>query len=424
MTQPLGEPCATGADEVDRPVSAWAASGAMALTGSPDRRPVGPPAGLVPRLGHVAGRLRSDAARLGGGLEVDPVALLGERAAISGLRRRGDVSCGGSTRLLPTSDGGWLAVTLARSEDVELVPAWLEAEPLADPWPAVATAVRTRPAGDLVARAALLGLPVGLLPPGFDPSERASDRALAIAGVEIRGAPVPPRPLSQTTVVDLSSLWAGPLCGSLLASAGARVIKVESTTRPDGARLGPPAFFDLLNAGKRSVALDLQSREDVAVLRRLLLAADVVIEASRPRALEQLGIDAVEVLTSGRPRAWASITGHGRTVPERDRVAFGDDAAVAGGLVCWTDDRPVFCADAIADPITGMVATASILEALAKGGRWLLDIPLAKVAASMAGPTLAVPDDVVATPPQARVAGGRGPTLGEHTSAVLAELAP
>ena len=59
-------------------------------------------------------------------------------------------------------------------------------------------------------------------------------------------------------MVELGSLWAAPLCGSLLAAAGADVVKVESIGRPDGARRGPPAFFDLLNGGKRSVALDLR----------------------------------------------------------------------------------------------------------------------------------------------------------------------
>lgn len=395
--------------------AAWAASGAMTLTGWPERGALGPPSGLVPKLHALADLLCAGTA----GLRVDPVALLGERAAISGLRSGGDVSCGGATRLVLTGDDDWMAVALARPEDIELVSAWLElATPPTDVWAAVVDGVATGRSEDLVERAVMLGLPVALLPRTPAPATDAVSRTL------VRAPDPPPSALTDLVVVDLSSLWAGPLCGSLLASAGARVIKVESTTRPDGARVGPAAFFDLLNSHKRSVALDLRSRDGVDGLRRLLMSADVVIEASRPRALEQLGIDAVEILTSGRPRAWASITGHGRTGPERGRVAFGDDAAVAGGLVCWTDERPVFCADAIADPITGLVATTAILEALAAGGRWLLDIPLAKVAASMAGPTLAVAGDVVAAAPRARVAAGRGPTLGEHTSTVLAELAP
>ena len=126
-------------------------------------------------------------------------------------------------------------------------------------------------------------------------------------------------PLARpAVVVDLSSLWAGPLCTRVLADLGATVIKVESDRRPDGARRGPLAFFERLHRGKRMVSLDLAGSE----LRELLADADVVIEASRARALRQLGIHAEEL----RPQVWLSITGYGREV---DRVAFGDDAAAA-----------------------------------------------------------------------------------------------
>ncbi len=82
-------------------------------------------------------------------------------------------------------------------------------------------------------------------------------------------------------MIDLSSLWAGPLCGNLLQALGARVIKVESTQRPDGARFGAENFFDLLNANKECVALNLNAEEGREQLRQLLLRADIVIEASR-----------------------------------------------------------------------------------------------------------------------------------------------
>ncbi len=379
---------------------------------------------MVPKLLHVAELLRSRAADLRGTLEVDPLALLGERAALSGLTAGGDISCGGATRLLSAGDR-WVAVTLARPDDVELMPAWLELDgPAGDVWATVAAAVSTRPLAPLVERAMLLGLPIGVLPNSTPntTTPRAYESALPIRRVAVPGPPTRAAPLSGVVVVDLSSLWAGPLCGSLLAEAGATVIKVESTSRPDGARLGPPAFFDLLNAGKRSVAVDLRTSSGIGALRDLLATADVVIEASRPRALEHLGIHAAQVLASGTPRVWASITGHGRTAAGRDRVAFGDDAAVAGGMVGWTDGNPVFCADAVADPTSGLVATAAILEALVAGGRWLLDISMAEVAASLAGPTLAVSERAgPVAAPRARMARGRGPRLGEHTD-LLADL--
>ena len=90
-------------------------------------------------------------------------------------------------------------------------------------------------------------------------------------------------------VVDLTSLWAGPLAGGLLAAAGCRVIKVESVARPDGARRGPAGFFDRLNGHKERLSLDLPAAPAVERLQELIAGADLVLEASRPRVMEQWG---------------------------------------------------------------------------------------------------------------------------------------
>ena len=234
-------------------VAAWAASGAMALTGRADGAPLGPPADLVPKLRGIVADLRRVVASLGGTLDVDPLALLGERAASSGLTRNGTTSCGGATRLLAGGDG-WVAVSLARAEDLELVPAWLELPSIDDPWKVIGETVGTRDGAELVERARLVGLPAALLAAG------GGDARAPVLATRVGGASTARRAISEVRVLDLSSLWAGPLCGALLAEAGADVIKVESTTRPDGARAGPEAVFDLLNGRKRSVALDLRSR--------------------------------------------------------------------------------------------------------------------------------------------------------------------
>jgi CoA-transferase family III len=361
---------------------------------------------------------------------------LGERAAIGGLTRRSPTSCGGGTRLVRAADG-WLAVALPRTDDRELLPAWLGVEAgdvggPEPPWAAVEAALGGRRAREAAEQAWLLGLPVSQLPEEPGPTATAPPPLAALPVLATPVAtpfPAPasdPRPLGDTTVIDLSSLWAGPLCGNLLSLAGANVVKVESTARPDGSRAGPLRFFDVLNAGKRSVALDLAGANDWRVLRRLLAAADVVIEGSRPRALEQRGIEAREVLANAGPRVWVSITGHGRTGAGRDRVAFGDDAAVEGGLVVADRAGPCFCADAAADPAAGLVAAAACLDALAVGGRWLVDVAMAGIAASLAGPTLGADPDrpgdgpaADVAPPRARVATASGPGLGEHTAEVL-----
>ena len=390
----------------------------MALTGREGEAPLGPPAGLVGKLRAKAddlARLTEDSGR---SVAVDPVALLGERAAIAALGRHGEMSCGGATRLVRAADG-WFAVALARADDVELVPAWLERSHDGGAWEAIVDAAATRTAAHLVERGRLLGLPVAALP--ADRHGGGVPPGPPVSAVPIAGPPPTGAPLEGMVVADLSSLWAGPLCGSLLAAAGASVVKVESTSRPDGARGGPAAFFDLLNGAKRSLALDLADADGRRVLRELLCRVDVVIEGSRPRALEQLGIDASALVAGGGPRVWASLTGYGRDGAARDWVAFGDDAAIAGGLVVWDDRGPCFCADAVADPASGLVAAVAVLEALARGGRWLLDVSLSGVAAGLAGPTLPA-DASAAQPPRARPAVGAAPRLGADTDAVLTEL--
>ena len=171
-------------------------------------------------------------------------------------------------------------------------------------------------------------------------------------------------------------MWAGPLCGHLLAAAGATVVKVEGRGRPDGTRRGDPRFFDWMNSSKLSYAIDFRDDD----LRPLLEVADVVIEGSRPAALTRRGLGPEQV--RGRPgRVWLRVTGYGTEGDRANRVAFGDDAAVAGGLV---GAGPVFVGDAIADPLTGLAATRAVLDALGRGGGEIVEIALAEVAASYA----------------------------------------
>jgi hypothetical protein len=326
---------------------------AWALTGRPGAPPLLPPPGIVERI-----RL------LGEPLGVDPVPLLAERALDAGFLRSGAVTCGGAGRLVPAADG-WIVANLARTEDLESVSAWLEVDaPASNPWPVLEATVPDRPTAELIARAELLGLPVAALGEVEPPATPMA--ATPVAPMAPIGRPA--------VVVDLSSLWAGPLCTRLLADHGAHVIKVESATRPDGARRGPRAFFERLHAGKELRTIDFGGPE----LAELVATADVIVEASRPRALRQLGILAEEV----RPPVWLSITGHGRA---SNRVAFGDDAAVAGGLVAWDEVGPCFAVDAVADPLTGVASAAAVLHALSAGGRWMIDASMAAVAAWVAG---------------------------------------
>jgi hypothetical protein len=389
----------------------------MVLTGRPD----GPGLGGPPALIHLAALASGVVARRSDGrVAVDGLALLGERAALGNLTRQGTISCGGSTRLVRTADG-WLAVALARPDDIAALGAWLcDDVPPDNPWPTVERIAGELDTATLDDRAALLGLPIAALCSVGPPESPAFDLPIGAACLHETGGS--PRAIAGALVVDLSSLWAGPLCGQLLAAAGANVVKVESLARPDGARRGPAAFFDLMNGLKQSVALDLTTTGGRSDLRRLIGAADVVIESARPRGLEQMGIMAADVLgQADGPRVWASITSHGRGPGRAERVGFGDVAAVAGGLVARDEEGPCFLADAVTDPLSGLTATAAALEALATGGRWLLNVAMAPLAAAVAGPASAVFGGP-ALPPRARPIVRPASPLGSDTATVLRGL--
>lgn len=361
----------------------WGASGLAHLTGLPDG-----PADFS--RATVLARTREVTADLGRriGVELDAATLLTGRAAQLGLSRGGRVSAGGATRLLSTRDG-WAAITLSRPDDVDDVPAMLETEIAPeDTWPAVERWAAARSADEVVARARLLDLPAAVL----------GETSAGLPVVRRIGATTSPRPTADLLVADMSSMWAGPLCAQILAWAGATVVKVESRRRPDGTRLGPKAFFDWMNGGKLSYAADL---DDPSSLRALLAAADVVITSSRPAALARRGLGPGDV-PARDGRVWLRITGHGADGDLGNLVAFGDDAAVSGGLVGRSAEGPVFCADAVADPITGLHAALAVAESLGRGGGELVDVAMAAVAASYAAlPELPGESDCAALPPAA-----------------------
>jgi crotonobetainyl-CoA:carnitine CoA-transferase CaiB-like acyl-CoA transferase len=302
------------------------------------------------------------------GIQVDAATTLAGRAAIMNLTARGHVSAGGATRLLRTADG-WCAVALPRDDDVAALPALMEVDELAgDHWVALTRWAAACPTESVIARAQLLDVAAAAL----------GEAAAAPPAIRPGGSGAGTRGFGGLLVADLSSLWAGPLCAQLLARAGATVVKVESRSRPDGTRRGEPTFFDWMNSGKLCYAADFDRDGDA--LRRLLVAADIVIESSRPAALRrrQLGADDAPA----RPgRIWLRINGY-RNHP--DRPAFGDDAAVAGGLVGTAADGPVFCGDAIADPLSGLEAARAVGESLRRGGAEVIDVSMAQVAARYA----------------------------------------
>jgi crotonobetainyl-CoA:carnitine CoA-transferase CaiB-like acyl-CoA transferase len=386
----------------------------MALTGFPGGATSPAPAAAFALLGSVADQLAMVTRAVGREVRPEPAELLTIRSGLGSLTRQGQVSIGGLARLVRAADG-WCAVTLSRDSDFVAVPAILGvlgADVAGFPgpagkvpdrdaaWVAVAAVARVTPARELAAAAQLLGVAAAALAqrptPESAPWPPWRTRRIAAA---LTAGPSPAGRLDGAVVADLSTMWAGPLCARLLGLAGARVIKVEAPDRLDGVRAGVAGFYDWLHAGHESLVVDFRTDAGRAALGALLATADVVIEASRPRALESLGL-APEMIGHRPGQVWLSITGYGRD--NGQLVAFGHDAAVAGGLVGWADPasgggprgangtagkaerEPVFCADAVADPLTGVAGALAVARSIEAGGGELIDLPMSGVAACFA----------------------------------------
>ena len=255
-----------------------------------------------------------------------------------------------------------LAVNLPRQEDISSVSAWLQAEVKDDIWSVIQSYAINSSSQVLLERAKLLGLAVSEVGEAKDMTIEIT-RKSSIAAYS-----------RQPKVVDLSSMWAGPLCSWFLMRSGAEVIKIESSKRPDRGRLNQTPFFQRLNKGKSITTFDFDSKLGKNQLQKHIREADIVIESSRPRAMENMGISAEEEVDRGA--IWCSITGYGRNL-HPNCVGFGDDAAAAGCLLAQVDKSLWFVGDATADPLTGATAAALTHGLWFAGSSGLIDISLA-----------------------------------------------
>ena len=298
----------------------------------------------------LAGRLGARLVPLG--LTPDDVLM---RDAPGGLAQPGLASANRHCRLLQAADG-WVGLNLARQDDRDLVPA-LTGEEDDDIWASLERAAREMPGTAFRDRAIGMQLPVAVpgecLPVPLPPAGGRVDQ-------------VPRR------VLDLSALWAGPLCAGLLARAGAEVVRIESLGRPDPTPIGSPLLDARINGAKRRLPLDLRTAEGRAELAQELDRCDVVVTSARPAALARLGIDQDRL----RHATWVAITAHGMVGQGAERIGFGDDCAVAGGLVEWREGTPQFTGDALADPLTGVEAALAVLG----GQRGVIDMAMARIA--------------------------------------------
>ena len=189
--------------------------------------------------------------------------------------------------------------------------------------------------------------------------------------------------LEDVKVLDLTRVRSGPTAVRQLADWGADVIKIEQpeALEPDGA-LGPPRHtsdFQNLQRNKRSLTLNLKNPEGMAIFKRLVAEADVVVENYRPDVKNRLGID-YATLSEINPRLiYASISGFGQNGPYRERPGFDQIAQGLGGLMSITGlpgQGPVRVGIPIADLCAGLFCAQGVLLALyerEKSGRgqWL-----------------------------------------------------
>jgi crotonobetainyl-CoA:carnitine CoA-transferase CaiB-like acyl-CoA transferase len=183
------------------------------------------------------------------------------------------------------------------------------------------------------------------------------------------------RPLEGVKVVELGRIMAGPVCGLMLADLGADVIKVESLPRGDPSRrflppdiAGEAAAFMMMNRNKRGIAVDLRNDDGRAVVRRLLLHADVLIENFRAGTMDRLGLNYETLREKNRGLISCEISGFGRTGPFADRGGFDLTAQGYSGIMSVTgegpDRPPVKCGAPLTDITAGILGAMGVVTAL------------------------------------------------------------
>jgi crotonobetainyl-CoA:carnitine CoA-transferase CaiB-like acyl-CoA transferase len=176
-------------------------------------------------------------------------------------------------------------------------------------------------------------------------------------------------------VLDFSTTIAGPHCARMLADMGAEVIKIE-TAEGETMRSRPPlrsgcsTTFGQLNVGKKSLVLDLKSREGAEAVRRLVATADILVENFRPGVMRRLKLD-YETLRPLNPKlVYCSISGYGQTGPSAELPAYAPVIHAASGYdmahLAYQPgrERPDYCGIYHADVFTGTYAFGAIAAAL------------------------------------------------------------
>jgi CoA:oxalate CoA-transferase len=180
--------------------------------------------------------------------------------------------------------------------------------------------------------------------------------------------------LSSIRVIDFTRMLAGPFCTLQLQELGADVIKVEFRESGDAVRTIPPITeggegytFMVVNRGKKSVTLDLRSKEGREIALDLIKKSDILVENFAPGVMKKLGLSYEDAVKVKPDIIYASMSGFGQEGPSANRLAFDMVAQAMGGLMSLTgfpDSPPTKCGPSVADMGGGLYATVAVLAAL------------------------------------------------------------
>jgi crotonobetainyl-CoA:carnitine CoA-transferase CaiB-like acyl-CoA transferase len=174
-------------------------------------------------------------------------------------------------------------------------------------------------------------------------------------------------------VLDMSRVLAGPFCGMILADMGADVVKLEMPNKGDDSREFPPfvdgesLYYVNLNRGKKSITLNLKTKEGKRIFKDLVKHFDVVLENFRPGTMDELGLGYEELRKVNPCLVYAAISGFGQTGPYRNRPGYDIIGQAMGGLLSitgWPDSPPTRSGTAIGDILSSLFTCIGILAAL------------------------------------------------------------
>ncbi|HUE40141.1 MAG TPA: CoA transferase [Candidatus Binatia bacterium] len=209
------------------------------------------------------------------------------------------------------------------------------------------------------------------------------------------------KPLAGVRVADFTWVWAGPFCTEQLAHLGAEVIRVETAARQCVTRMLPPfaefqpgpnrsGYFNQYNQGKQSLTLNLKHPRGLEVARRLVARSDVVAENFANGVMERMGLGYEEVRRLKPDAIMLSISGYGRSGPEREFVSYGPATVPLAGFSSVTGYKggpPMHIGVSYGDPTAGLHGALAVMAALCHrrrtGEGQFIDVSLWEAAASL-----------------------------------------